>query len=82
MAAVRVVNLEAERRMLQTAKKTKAAELTNAKITRARLLQNVAAAVSKVNKQPCSRGGRVEGGEADKNKGDEKRETEMRPLLS
>jgi hypothetical protein len=50
MAAVRVVNLEAERRMLQTAKKTKAAELKNAKMTRVQLLQNMAAAASKVNR--------------------------------
>ena len=50
MAAVRVVNLQAERRMLQTATKTKAAELKKERLKRARLVQKMAAATNKVNR--------------------------------
>ena len=49
-AAVRVVNLEAQRRMLQTRSKTKAAELKNEQKKQARLVQNLAAPASKVNR--------------------------------
>ena len=50
MAAVRVVNLEAERRMLQTAAKTKAAELKEERLKRARIWREMAASTNKVNR--------------------------------
>ena len=49
MAAIRVVNLEFERQVLQTAKKTKATELKKQEKKRARLVQRLAAADLRVN---------------------------------